>query len=163
MEASRRHWGAYVHLLVDFSSNVGLSTCMSVCVCVCVCVSLSTILKISKNAGVLLRPHVSLLVVSLLESVTTLEPQMMNYLSLHAAANQATADKVPSYLIGYFPGEKYLVSPRDLPSPSVLTCESSWPKLFISSCRPVLTNWDESAQGFGLLCGIVRCIVFCCH
>jgi len=76
--------------------------CVLVHVCVCVCVSLSTILKISKNAGVLLRPHVSLLVVSLLESVTTLEPQMMNYLSLHAAANQAAADKVLSYFKAIF-------------------------------------------------------------
>ena len=61
---------------------------------VCLCVSMSTIVKISKSAGSLLKPHISLLVVSLLESVTTLEPQMMNYLSLHAAANQDAADKV---------------------------------------------------------------------
>jgi len=83
---------------------IGLSTSMSLCV------SLPTILKISKNAGVLLRPHVSLLVVSLLESVTTLEPQMMNYLSLHAAANQAAADKVLSYFEGHFPDERCVVS-----------------------------------------------------
>ena len=76
--------------------------CVPLHVCLCVCVSLSTILKISKNAGVLLKPHVSLLVVSLLESVTTLEPQMMNYLSLHAAANQAAADKVSSHFNGRF-------------------------------------------------------------
>ena len=68
--------------------------------CVCVCVSLSTLVKISKNAGALLRPHISLLVISLLESVTTLEPQTMNYLSLHAAANQAAADKVLPVLSG---------------------------------------------------------------
>ena len=67
--------------------------------CLYVSVSLSTIVKISRTAGVLLKPHVSLIVVSLLESVTTLEPQMMNYLSLHAAANQAAADKVSCRLI----------------------------------------------------------------
>jgi len=65
------------------------------CVCLmCLCVSLSTIVKISKSAGSLLKPHISLLVVSLLESITTLEPQMVNYLSLHAAANQDAAEKV---------------------------------------------------------------------
>jgi len=61
---------------------------------------MSTIVKISKSAGSLLKPHLSLLVVSLLESVTTLEPQMMNYLSLHAAANQEAADKV-SFIFCY--------------------------------------------------------------
>ena len=75
--------------------------CLPVCLSVCVSVSLSTIVKISKTAGVLLKPHVSLLVVSLLESITTLEPQMMNYLSLHAAANQAAADKVLSCPVLY--------------------------------------------------------------
>jgi len=80
---------------------------------VCVRVSLSTILKVSKTAGMLLKPHVSLLVISLLESVTTLEPQMMNYLSLHAAANQDSADKVP-------------LCHTDRPSDSIATVQLDW-------------------------------------
>ena len=56
--------------------------------------SLATILKISQNAGVLLRPHVPLLVVALLESLSGLEPQYLNYLSLHAASSQVTQDSV---------------------------------------------------------------------
>jgi len=80
---------------------------------VCVRVSLSTILKVSKTAGMLLKPHVSLLVISLLESVTTLEPQMMNYLSLHAAANQDSADKVPP-------------CHTDRPSDSIATVQLDW-------------------------------------
>jgi len=87
----------YVCMYVCVSVSLCLSVCLYVCMYVCVSVSLSTIVKVSKSAGVLLKPHVSLLVISLLESVTTLEPQMMNYLSLHAAANQAAADKVSSY------------------------------------------------------------------
>ena len=82
-------------------------------VSVCVRVSLSTILKVSKTAGMLLKPHVSLLVISLLESVTTLEPQMMNYLSLHAAANQDSADKVPP-------------CHTDRPSDSIATVQLDW-------------------------------------
>jgi len=35
---------------------------------------------------------------------------MMNYLSLHAAANQAAADKVLSYFCGHFTGEQQFVS-----------------------------------------------------
>lgn len=57
-------------------------------------VSLATVMKISKTAGALLKPHIPLLVVALLESMTTLEPQVFNYLSLHAASNQSTQDKV---------------------------------------------------------------------
>ena len=56
--------------------------------------SLTTIVKISKNAGSLLKPHVPLLVVALLESLSTLEPQMLNYLSLHVAGSTATQEKV---------------------------------------------------------------------
>jgi len=96
------------YCIYSWLSVVSLCVCLLVCLClylydclsvytvmsVCVSVSLSSIVKISKSAGSLLKPHVSLLVVSLLESVTTLEPQMMNYLSLHAAANQDAADKV---------------------------------------------------------------------
>ncbi|KAJ3397973.1 hypothetical protein HDU92_000075 [Lobulomyces angularis] len=45
--------------------------------------SLNTVLKISKKGGVLLKPHLPELVVVLLEGLTTLEPQVMNYLSFH--------------------------------------------------------------------------------
>ncbi|XP_020604939.1 proteasome-associated protein ECM29 homolog [Orbicella faveolata] len=45
-------------------------------------ISLSTIVKISKNAGALLKPHIPLLVIALLESLSGLENQSMNYLSL---------------------------------------------------------------------------------
>lgn len=56
---------------------------------------LSTILKMSKNAGKLIRPHIPLLVIALLEAVSGLEPQVMNYLSVRAGAgSQATQEKV---------------------------------------------------------------------
>jgi len=58
------------------------------------CFSLTTIVKISQTAGVLLKPHIPVLVVALLESLSGLEPQVLNYLSLHAASNQETLDKV---------------------------------------------------------------------
>ncbi|KAI9197483.1 proteasome stabiliser-domain-containing protein [Polychytrium aggregatum] len=45
--------------------------------------SLSTVLKICKRGGVLLKPHISEIVGVLLESLSTLEPQAMNYLSFH--------------------------------------------------------------------------------
>ena len=45
--------------------------------------ALNTVVKISKNAGSLLKPHIPILVVTLLESLSGLEPQKLNYLSFH--------------------------------------------------------------------------------
>ncbi|TPX58808.1 hypothetical protein PhCBS80983_g02889 [Powellomyces hirtus] len=45
--------------------------------------SLATILKISKKAGVLLKPHLTDLVGTLLECLSTMEPQVLNYLTFH--------------------------------------------------------------------------------
>ena len=53
-----------------------------------------TILKISKHAGRLLKPHCSQLVGALLESLSTLEPQYLNYVSLHVSGSQQASDKV---------------------------------------------------------------------
>ncbi|XP_076462653.1 proteasome adapter and scaffold protein ECM29-like isoform X2 [Babylonia areolata] len=56
-------------------------------------IGLSTILEISKKAGELLKPHIPALVVALLEAVSGLEPQVLNYLSFHTSS-QATQDKL---------------------------------------------------------------------
>ncbi|KAI9097418.1 proteasome stabiliser-domain-containing protein [Phlyctochytrium arcticum] len=45
--------------------------------------SLKTILQICKKGGVLLRPHLTDLVATLLESLSVLEPQVLNYLTFH--------------------------------------------------------------------------------
>ena len=58
----------------------------------CFC-SLSTILQISKKAGKLLKPHIPALVVTLLEAVSGLEPQVLNYLSFHTSS-ETTQDQV---------------------------------------------------------------------
>ncbi|KAG0293348.1 hypothetical protein BGZ98_002211, partial [Dissophora globulifera] len=58
--------------------------------------SLSTILKICKQAGSLLRSHIPTLVVSLLEGLTTMEPQMMNYLSFHTEKYQVSQEQLES-------------------------------------------------------------------
>lgn len=57
-------------------------------------ISLSTIVKISKNAGALLKPHISLLVIALLESLSGLENQNMNYLSLQLHKNEDVQEKL---------------------------------------------------------------------
>ena len=60
-------------------------------------ISLQTIMKMSKNAGSLLKPHIPLLVSALLEALSSLEPQMLNYLSLQVTNNQDSAEKVIKY------------------------------------------------------------------
>ncbi|XP_031556184.1 proteasome adapter and scaffold protein ECM29-like [Actinia tenebrosa] len=59
-------------------------------------IALSTILKISKNAGTLLKPHISVLVIALLQSLSELEPQSMNYMSLHLHKNEDVQEKLES-------------------------------------------------------------------
>ncbi|KAF9207217.1 hypothetical protein BGZ49_000941 [Haplosporangium sp. Z 27] len=58
--------------------------------------SLSTILKICKQAGPLLRSHITPIVVALLEGLTSMEPQMMNYLSFHTEKYQVSQDQLES-------------------------------------------------------------------
>jgi hypothetical protein len=55
---------------------------------------MEVLLKMARHAGPLLKPHVPMLVSTLLTSLTTLEPQYFNYLSLHAAATQGLQEKV---------------------------------------------------------------------
>lgn len=53
--------------------------------------SIHTLVKISKTAGARLKPHASRLIPALLEALSTLEPQVLNYLSLRATEQE----KVP--------------------------------------------------------------------
>lgn len=65
--------------------------------CIAACdsfVRLSTLLKISKNAGPLLKPHIAVLVTALLEAVSGLEPQVMNYFSLRIAGSEEAQERV---------------------------------------------------------------------
>lgn len=59
-------------------------------------IGLSTILKISKNAGRLLKPHIATLVTALLEAISGLEPQVMNYLSLQVSSNVEIQNRLDS-------------------------------------------------------------------
>ncbi|KAM9329749.1 proteasome adapter and scaffold protein ECM29 [Gastrophryne carolinensis] len=53
--------------------------------------SISTLVKISKSAGDLLKPHTPKLIPALLESLSVLEPQVLNYLSLRATEQEKAA------------------------------------------------------------------------
>ncbi|XP_069812868.1 proteasome adapter and scaffold protein ECM29-like, partial [Dendropsophus ebraccatus] len=53
--------------------------------------SINTMVKISKSAGELLKPHTPKLIPALLESLSVLEPQVLNYLSLRATDQEKAA------------------------------------------------------------------------
>lgn len=53
--------------------------------------SIQTLVKISKSAGARLKPHASSLIPALLEALSTLEPQVLNYLSLRATEQEKSA------------------------------------------------------------------------
>ncbi|XP_036407220.1 proteasome adapter and scaffold protein ECM29 [Megalops cyprinoides] len=53
--------------------------------------SIQTLVKISKTAGSRLKPHTPRLIPALLESLSVLEPQVLNYLSLRATEQEKTA------------------------------------------------------------------------
>uniref|UniRef100_A0A8U7P1K2 Ecm29 proteasome adaptor and scaffold n=1 Tax=Corvus moneduloides TaxID=1196302 RepID=A0A8U7P1K2_CORMO len=53
--------------------------------------SINTLVKISKSAGSMLKPHAPKLIPALLESLSVLEPQVLNYLSLSATDQEKTA------------------------------------------------------------------------
>ncbi|XP_029470526.1 proteasome adapter and scaffold protein ECM29 isoform X2 [Rhinatrema bivittatum] len=53
--------------------------------------SINTLVKISKSAGAMLKPHAPKLIPALLESLSVLEPQVFNYLSLRATEQEKAA------------------------------------------------------------------------
>ncbi|XP_038067101.1 proteasome adapter and scaffold protein ECM29-like [Patiria miniata] len=57
-------------------------------------ISLYTLLQISKKAGSRLKPHMAVLVTAQLESLSGLEHQAMNYMSLHVGQNQDSQEKL---------------------------------------------------------------------
>lgn len=56
--------------------------------------SIQTLVKISKTAGARLKPHASRLIPALLEALSTLEPQVLNYLSLRATEQEKVTSAV---------------------------------------------------------------------
>ncbi|KAI8928745.1 proteasome stabiliser-domain-containing protein [Entophlyctis helioformis] len=56
--------------------------------------SLATVLKMCKTGGVLLKPHITDLVGTLLESLSSLEPQSLNYLSFHVDKYNVTQEQL---------------------------------------------------------------------
>ncbi|RXM92345.1 Proteasome-associated protein ECM29-like [Acipenser ruthenus] len=62
--------------------------------------SIQTLVKISKSAGTRLKPHAPRLIPALLESLTVLEPQVLNYLSLRATDQEKCLQHLDVSVLG---------------------------------------------------------------
>ncbi|MBN3306147.1 ECM29 protein, partial [Amia calva] len=60
--------------------------------------SIQTLVKISKSAGCRLKPHAPRLIPALLESLSVLEPQVLNYLSLRATEQEKVRGRLLSLI-----------------------------------------------------------------
>ncbi|KAG7238365.1 hypothetical protein INR49_030962 [Caranx melampygus] len=62
--------------------------------------SVQTLVKISKTAGARLKPHAARLIPALLEALSTLEPQVLNYLSLRATEQEKCLQHLDVSVLG---------------------------------------------------------------
>lgn len=97
--------------------------------------SLGTILKLCKQGGALLKPHITDIVYSLLEALSSIEPQMMNYLSFHT--------------------DKYNITQEQLDM-SRLSAAKSSPILEAVECTIAHIDADILSQLVPKLCHLVR-------
>lgn len=95
--------------------------------------SLATIIKLTKKAGVLLKPHISDLVGILLEGLSSLEPQSMKYVHHHV---------YPSFLS--FHTEKYNITQNQLDS-TRLTAAKMSPSIPEFVLQPLVMEAVESS------------------
>ena len=73
--------------------------------------SIQTLVKISKTAGARLKPHAPRLIPALLEALSTLEPAVLNYLSLRATEQEKVTPPLEPHLVGSHVGAAPGVSP----------------------------------------------------
>ena len=82
--------------------------------------ALATILKLCKTSGVMLKPHVVDIICTLLESLSSMESQMLNYLSFHS--------------------ESYSISQNDLDNSRLAAAKTSPTMEAIQECVPQLDS-----------------------
>ncbi|KAJ3082397.1 hypothetical protein HK102_001737 [Quaeritorhiza haematococci] len=116
--------------------------------------SLSTILKITKKGGVLLKPHLVDLVSTLLESLSSLEPQAMNYLSFHTEKYGITQEQLDSTRL-----TAAKMSPM---MDAVDTCIEQIDAKILASLVPKLNTIVRKGVGLPTKAGSARFIVSLC-
>ncbi|XP_041357221.1 proteasome adapter and scaffold protein ECM29-like [Gigantopelta aegis] len=117
-------------------------------------IGLSTLLQISKNAGVLMKPHIPIMVTALLEAVSGLEPQVMNYLSFHVSS-QATQEKLDSARIA--------ASKMSPMMETINRCVQYVDDSVLPELVPRLTELIKSGIGVGTKAGCASFVVSLIH
>ena len=112
---------------------------------------LHTIVKISKNAGSLLKPHIPILVVTLLESLSTLEPQQLNYLSLQLQKDANMQEKLEDARISFSKSSPMMET--------VSLCVQHVDKTVLEELVPRLADLLRSGLGLGTKAGCASFVV----
>ncbi|XP_062591295.1 proteasome adapter and scaffold protein ECM29-like [Saccostrea cucullata] len=118
-------------------------------------IGLSTLLKISKNAGPLLKPHIAVLVTALLEAVSGLEPQVMNYFSLRIAGSEEAQERLDSARIA--------ASKMSPMMETVNYCVQYVDSAVLVELVPRLTDLIKSGIGIGTKAGCSSLVVSLVH
>ncbi|KAJ3206273.1 hypothetical protein HDU67_008289 [Dinochytrium kinnereticum] len=113
--------------------------------------SLSTILKICKKGGVLLKPHISDIVTTLLEGLSSMEPQVMNYLTFHIDKYNITQEQLDS---------SRLSAAKSSPMMEAIeTCVENIDDKVMEVLIPNITNIARKGVGLPTKAGCARFIV----
>lgn len=118
-------------------------------------IGLSTILKISKNAGRLLKPHIPILVTALLEAVSGLEPQVLNYYSLRVSDSQAAQERLDSARIA--------ASKMSPMMETVNLCVQYVDEEVLTELVPRITDLTKSGIGIGTKAGCSNFVISLVH
>lgn len=116
--------------------------------------SLSTILKITKKGGQLLKPHITDLASILIECLSSLEPQVMNYLTFHTEKYNISQDQLDSTRLS-----------ATKMSPIMECVESTIDQLdasILEALVPKLANIIRKGMGLPTKAGVARYVVSIC-
>jgi proteasome component ECM29 len=118
-------------------------------------ISLVTLLEISKNAGPQLKPHIPAMVVVLLETLSSLEPQVLNYVSLHVGSDSEGQDKLDSIRVS--------ASKSSPMMETVNLCMRHVDQDVLPELCAKLSDLTRSAIGIATKVGCCQVIVSLCH
>ena len=112
---------------------------------------LHTIVKMSKNAGSLLKPHIPILVVTLLESLSGLEPQQLNYLSFQLQKDPNMQEKLEDARISFSKSSPMMET--------VSLCVQHVDKTVLEELVPRLAELLRSGLGLGTKAGCASFVI----
>lgn len=118
-------------------------------------ISLGAILKISKNAGALLKPNIPLLVPTLLESLSGLEPQVLNTWSLRLTGEAGVQEKLEDVRVA---------ASRSSPMMEIVNlCVPQTDAEVLTALMPKIVEILKTGVGFGTKVATAQFVVSLVH